>query len=366
MMFHSVTVINMIKCVDKVVGTFLVALLSPTPQTRDVNYRSFLIIRPGGIGDAVLLIPALYAIQKKYPKATIDILAEKRNSQVFQLCQGINRVYTYDKPKDLLLAITRRYDVVIDSEQWYRLSAVIARITRSSLKIGYDTNERRKLFNYQIPYSHDDYEADSFLNLLVPLGITAQTNNTGRWIDIPADLQDGVDKLLRPLAGKRYVSLFPGASIAEKRWGDGRFITLAEKLNKKGLAVVIVGAENEKRIGEKIIAGRYGLNLAGKTSLIESAAVIRKSQLLVSGDSGVLHIAAGLGIPTVALFGPSNIRKWAPKGEQHIVVSRNQPCSPCSEFGNTPQCPINAKCMADIKVADVLASVDKLIGNKAG
>jgi ADP-heptose:LPS heptosyltransferase len=104
-----------------------------------------------------------------------------------------------------------------------------------------------------------------------------------------------------------------------------------------------------------------GLNLAGRTSLAESAAIIDRSALLLSGDSGVLHIAVGLGKPTVSLFGPGRSEKWAPRGDRHIVINRHLPCSPCTTYGTTPPCPHNAQCMRDITVEEVANSVMMLL-----
>jgi ADP-heptose:LPS heptosyltransferase len=104
-----------------------------------------------------------------------------------------------------------------------------------------------------------------------------------------------------------------------------------------------------------------GLNLAGATTLAETAAVIKKSALLLSGDSGVLHIAVGLGVPTVSLFGPGRVKKWAPQGEHHIVINKELPCSPCTTFGHTPPCPIHAQCMRDISVDEVVTAVTMLL-----
>ena len=111
----------------------------------------------------------------------------------------------------------------------------------------------------------------------------------------------------------------------------------------------------------EVIAGGLGLNLAGMTSLSETAAVIQKSSLLLSGDSGVLHIAVGLGVPTVSLFGPGRVKKWAPQGERHIVISKELPCSPCTTFGTTPPCPNGIRCMSDITVDEVVNAVTRLL-----
>jgi len=110
-----------------------------------------------------------------------------------------------------------------------------------------------------------------------------------------------------------------------------------------------------------ITAGGLGLNLAGMTSLSESAAIIQKSSLLLSGDSGVLHIAVGLGVPTVSLFGPGRVKKWAPRGDRHIVINKELPCSPCTSFGTTPPCPNKTRCMSDITVDEVVNAVTMLL-----
>jgi ADP-heptose:LPS heptosyltransferase len=88
---------------------------------------------------------------------------------------------------------------------------------------------------------------------------------------------------------------------------------------------------------------------------------LNRSQLLISGDSGVLHLGVGLGTPTVSLFGPGIADKWAPRGEQHIVINHKLPCSPGTRFGTTPPCPIGAKCIQDITVDEVFAASMKLV-----
>jgi ADP-heptose:LPS heptosyltransferase len=128
-----------------------------------------------------------------------------------------------------------------------------------------------------------------------------------------------------------------------------------------GIKIVVVGGKEDRQQGEVIAGGGLGLNLAGLTSLPETAAVIQKSSLLLSGDSGVLHIAVGLGVPTVSLFGPGRAKKWAPQGERHIVINKGLPCSPCTTFGTTPPCPNDNKCMSDITVDEVVNAVTMLL-----
>ena len=358
--------ISILKFLDRLVGIVVTACPPSTPARSFPASRRFLLIRPGGIGDAVLLISSICTLKQKFPDASITVLAERRNASAFELCPYVDKVLLYDKPKELFTAIRSKYDVVIDTEQWHRLSAVVARLTKSPLSIGYATNERRKMFSNAVHYSHEDYEMDCFSHLLQPLGITESDKGQPPFLVVPDEAVIKANFLLGKFADKPFIAIFPGSSIPEKRWDTGNFVKLALKLNQAGFPVIVIGSEKERVAGEAMTCGLDALNLAGKTSLIETAALIDKSSLLVSGDSGLLHIAAGLDKPTVSLFGPSNIKKWAPRGHRHIVINRNLPCSPCAKFGYTPKCSINARCMADISVAEVVAAIEKLLMGNPG
>lgn len=347
----------LLKGLDDVFGRFVAGIL-PAAKAREAGRRSFLVIRPGGIGDAVLLIPTILAVRERFPKAELTVLAERRNGAVFSLCPAVDRLLLYDNKVDLFKALRGRYDVVIDTEQWHRFSAVVARLAGAAVSIGFATNNRERLFTHQIAYSHDDYESLSFLRLLRPLEITSAA--TFPFLIMPEPAADRACQLLAPLQGERFVTLFPGASITERRWGAERFRKVAQSLAASGVPVVVVGGPDDAADGETIVAGGAGLNLAGKTTLAETAAVIARSSLLVSGDSGVLHIAVGLGVKTVSLFGPGIAAKWGPRGELHVVLDRHLSCSPCTRFGTTPACPIRTRCLSEIAPEEVLAAVEAL------
>lgn len=358
--------VHVLKFIDRVIGGLAVAVtrvIYPRHRTSRSLPATALFIRPGGIGDAVLLVPSILAFRERYPAATITVLAEKRNALAFGLCSTIDTILLYDRPKELLSVLRGAYDVVIDTEQWHRLSSVVARLIGASVCIGFATNKRQRLFTHSIPYSHDDYEVDRFFCLLNSFGIAKPPERSVSFLTIPTIAVERGTELLGRYVNQPFVVIFPGASIPERRWGTAKFRAVAESLHAQGLPVVVVGGEENRADGEKIIAGDYGLNLAGKTSLAETAAVIDKSCLLVSGDSGILHIGVGLGKPTVSLFGPGIAKKWAPRGDRHIVINKCLTCSPCTKFGYTPNCPVNAKCMANITADEVVAAVVKLLGS---
>lgn len=356
--------IRVMKCGDALLGRFSSAMmLPPELQPLPVSAKSLLIIRPGGIGDAVLLAPAVRQIRNKFPDTHISVLAEKRNAGVFAMVSGVDRLLCYDRPGEFLEALRGSYDVVIDTEQWHRLSAVVARLVKAPVKIGFDTNERRRMFTHALRYSHDDYETVSFGRLLEPCGIDAAVpDGTKPWLRVPDDAERQADSLLDQLEGKPFITIFPGASIPERRWGAERFRQVADMVfAAMGVKAVVIGGGDDSEQGGVISAGGAALNLVGKTSLAVTAAVIRRSALLVSGDSGVLHIAVGLGVPTVSLFGPGRALKWAPRGDTHIVINKGLPCSPCTTFGTTPSCHDGARCMKDISVDEVFNAAAVLL-----
>lgn len=356
------TIIHQIKKLDAVVGQIAVSLFS-LPAVHKINspVTSILFIRPGGIGDAVLLAPSINFIKIHFPNICITIIAERRNCEVFSLIPHTDKVFCYDRPVELAQALLGKYDIVIDTEQWYRLSAVVARLVSAPVKIGFDTNERRRMFTHGILYDMGAYEADNFLSLLKPLdvGVLRDTGAIAT-LSLPSQSVFKAACLLKPLYAEPFIAIFPGASVSEKRWGNEHFRTVAKRLSKNGYRVVIVGGPGDRSDGDTIVDDT-GLNLAGMTTLAETAAVIARSCLLISGDSGVLHIAAGLNIPTISLFGPSSSAKWAPKGERHIVINHHLPCSPCSKFGTIPLCPINSRCIRDITPDEVISAIGRLL-----
>jgi ADP-heptose:LPS heptosyltransferase len=348
--------IRLMKFIDAAIGRIATSFIPAPANRKPVScIASVLIIRPGGIGDAVLLASVICSLKKTYPAIHITILAEKRNVGVFPLIPGVDRLLCYDQICDLIKALRGSYDVVIDTEQWHRMSAVVSRITRAPVKIGFDTNERRRMFTHTIPYSHDDYEVVSFANLMCAVFTDLPDVVAYESFSLPETAILKAQSMIKSLSGvQRVVALFPGASIPEKRWPLQSWRTLAQHLAKNGMGVVVVGGKDVVGDADDIIRSLPGINTAGRLTLVETAAILKQSQLLVSGDSGVLHLAWLTGTPTVSLFGPSNAAKWAPCGDKHLVITRKLPCSPCSSFGNTPPCPISARCMSEISVDEVV------------
>jgi lipopolysaccharide heptosyltransferase II len=355
--------IKLLKLLDRIIGTPLTVLTYRKDRIQKYPelMKNILIIRPGGIGDAVLLLPAMNALKAAFPDAGIDILCEKRNAGIFGLANGIREIYLYDRNLELLKCIRNRYDAVIDTEQWHRLSAVAAHLTGAPIRIGFATNDRRKFFTHQIPYSHDEYEVYSFLHLIASLtGITPGFQDDEPFITMekpfPAHLLPHLKK------DADIIAIFPGASVLERRWGGENFGQAAKTLHESGKEIVILGAHDDRADADEI--KKYigdSIDLTGKTSLIDVASLLKHCRLLITADSGLLHIAVAVGTPTVSLFGSGIQKKWAPRGKKHIVLNHQLLCSPCTRFGYTPRCKNNVKCLSSIGGDEVMKAVETLL-----
>lgn len=347
--------IQLLKAFDRLVGPWAVRFCARLIAARSAPAlppSRVLVVRPGGIGDAVLLIPALSALKRRFPRAEIDVLAEARNAEVFTLCEAVTTIFLYHHVSDLIRLFRRSYDLVIDTEQWHRLSAVFAYFTRAPIRVGFATNERARLFTHCVPYERNTYEVLSFLRLFESV--------TGQWASVDEDepFISPAPRYIEQGRSRPTVVVAPGASIPEKRWEDGRFADLVTRLVDEGCVVALVGGRTDRERGRLIrsSSGRNIVDFSGHLSLREVAAVLAGADALVTVDSGMMHLAYAVGTPTVALFGASNREKWAPRSRNHRILSAGLPCSPCSAFGYTPPCPIGVECLRRISVDDALAA----------
>ena len=345
----------LLKFLDNNFGRLVCALFRPLPCCDVGKLQKILVIRPGGIGDAVLLLPMLHELALLHPDAQIDVLAENRNSEVFGWSPVVSTIWQYDCPNNFLSLFQQRYDLIIDTEQWYHLSAMVTRLLAAPRSIGFATNTRSRLFTDSRPYHQERYEAEMFLELLEPLRNGAFESTRPR-AEVLVLTQAGFK------CGNPYIVIFPGASVVTKQWPAERYAEVARYCEDSGFEIVIVGGKTDIRSGEVVSRTlRHFHNLVGKTTLTDSASIIAGSVLMISGDSGLLHVAQLLKIPTVAIFGPSNIKKWLREGDKHVVVSAGFTCAPCSLYGTIPKCHHGFQCMQDISVDMVITAVSCLM-----
>lgn len=365
--------VRTLKAIDRLIGPWLVrgyraatAAHPPSPDTVPAHdpaaIRNLVVIRPGGIGDAVLVYPMLAALKEHYAQATLTVIAEQRNASIFRTNDLVDQVWRYDRELHRLLPWLRRTrpEILIDTEQSHYLSALVGAWSGSPVRIGFDTNSRRDAFTHVVPYNFETYEVRSFLQFYALLTGQEREFDTERpFLPVRTEAVAWAKDTLG--SGERVLCISPGASIPRKRWPWQNFYQLAQWAVGEGFRVLLIGGADCEREGELIADADHAIvNLVGRTSLPQSAALIQQSDVFVSADTGVLHIAYGVGTPTVHLFGPGVLSKWAPPGRNYIALTKNLPCSPCMTFSYARPCTVDHKCMKLISVEETIDAVKTL------
>ncbi len=339
--------------------------LAPDPDPAKI--RRVLIIRPGGMGDMLMLLPVIRTIQQARPDIHIDIICEKRNAEVLKLAGLERHAILYDATPLRLLALRpNAYDVVLDSEQFHNFSAIMALASGAPVRVGFRINPARlSLYTHLISYDVDGYELDQFARLLRPLGIAHPVRSLdGILADTtpPPEIQIPAAIAALQRAGP-VVAVSPGSSDPYKQWGQAKCIELIRGLLAQGACVVLIGGRAEAAQAAALLAAANSdrvVNLAGTSSLTQTAAVLQSATLFIGGDSGLGHLAVALARPTLILFGPSDPNKWRRAGARHRIIRKNLPCSPCSIFGYHKLCR-DIPCMTNITVAEVLTATRDLL-----
>ncbi len=365
--------LRLLQALDRQVGGALVRSVRPrargTPGAPLTAPGRVLVIRPGGLGDALLLWPLLDALRVAWPAAHFDVLAERRNAAAFALNPahaGALRILRYDdEPLQTWRTLRQQpYDLIIDTEQYHHLSTVLANALRPRWLCGFRTLDRGRLLTHAADHDEETYEVRAFLRLgTALLGRELPFAPDTPFLAVGADAADFARSAL-PAGRSRVIALLPGAGGPYRRWAPGRYGEVGTALAKQGCHLVLLGGADAAAAGlqiEALLPPAQVTNLIGRTSLAQTAALLQRCALAISADTGVLHLAYGVGTPTVGLFGSGLFRKWAPVGHAHRLVRVGLPCSPCTRHGRVPPCPHNVACMTELSSASVLAAAASLL-----
>ena len=354
-----------LKFVDSFVGPLACTAMS-RPQagaerrTLTDTEGAILVIRPGGMGDAVMSLPMLTALRAIAPDRRIDIICESRNEAVFKLAFPDCVTVCYDRAPFKTIAALRKnnYACVIDTEQFHNFSGVMTALTRAPLRIGFKINtNRRGLYTHSVGYDLDGSEDAQFGRLL--------NAACGGAVTLPRKF--GILRIAENEDTQPYLAIHAGGSIASKRCAAETLAEAAiEAAAKHGLSITIIGGKNDAAYAAQIALeldkqkNLRHTNRCGKTSLTETASICAGARLLLGPDSGVAHLAVAVGTPAVVLFGPSDPKKWAPPTGAGKAVRVELPCSPCSIFGYTKPC-ANHECVNGITAKMITEATETVL-----
>ena len=361
------------------------------PQLNDMtdlahtDFQRILLIKPSSPGDIIHALPVLHALRRRYPKAHLAWLVASPFVNLIEADPALDEVVPFDRRRygqmSRSLRITReffsgflrglrkrQFDLVIDLQGLFR-SGLFARATMAPVRIGFsDAREMAWMFytdKIVLP-DPDAHAADKNYAIARMLGFASVPKDFTIALT-PADRERAARLLAGAgvAAGDPYAVLVPVTRWETKCWPPDRFGQLAKVLRERhGLAGVLVGGAGDVAVGDlvTVASGGTASNLCGQTTLRELAAIIDHAAIVVTADSTPMHMAAALGRPLVALFGPTNPRRTGPYGRMMDVLRVELSCSPCY-LRRQKQCPYGHACMQRLMVEDVAEAVSVRINS---
>ncbi|MGH2495516.1 MAG: lipopolysaccharide heptosyltransferase II [Ktedonobacteraceae bacterium] len=365
------------------------APLSP----RTVQPRRILVIRLDLIGDLVLSMTVVRALKRTYPGAEIDLLALPSSAQIVKDDPDLSNVITYDpnvwrRPKALVqgrnwrnaLSVirrlrARRYDIAVSVfGNWAAMLAVASGAQR---RVGFGRESYPGFMTDSVAGRHWQqgerlHEVDYCLKLARAAGVAVTPDDRIPRLFVTASVRDELDELLHELGISQdkpliacHVSSNNGQS---KRWPVPYWATLIDRLIcERGAQVVLTGAKGDLPLIERVTSRmeQTAFNLAGKTSLAQLAALLQRADVLVTGDSGPMHIAGAVGTPLIAIHGPTDPAQSGPVSPSATVLKSGIWCSPCYNAKGPADCRFyTTQCMKNILPAQVLETIDEKLREK--
>lgn len=341
--------------------------------------KHVLIRSTNWVGDAILTTPAIRAVRKNFPDAEISILAKPWVIPIFYNNPYIDHLLLYDTAgrhrkwlgKARLSRDLRKskFDLAILFQNAFE-AALLAYLARVPKRLGYNTDGRRLFLTHPIhlePRLKQIHEIDYYLGILEGASLKLD----GRELNLVVTDQErgrAEDILTKHgITGQdRLIGVNPGATYGSaKRWLPERYAALCDKIQTLWAArIMIFGGPAEESVGRHVfdLMKKPCINLCGKTNLREAVALIERCRLFITNDSGLMHVAAALDIPLIAIFGSTNPVTTGPINSRSHIVRVPTPCSPCLK----PECPEDHRCMKDITVNRVYAVVEELFREDNG
>jgi heptosyltransferase-2 len=325
-----------------------------------------LVVRsPNWLGDAVMALPAVRNLKSLLGEGKLAVAAPEKLAGLWEACPFVDQVVALKQPRRIG-AVARQL-----REGGYASAVLLPNSLRAALeawragipaRFGYARGGRGLLLTRTIPAPRRDptrlHQKFYYLDLAAALGASADA----AFPELRRPPVSGSGLLVAPQARQPRAALCPGAEFGPaKRWPLENFVTVGQGLRERGLGLVILGAPNDAALAAELAEKLPGAaNRAGQTTLAEFMEELAGCRIVISNDSGAMHLASALAVPTAAIFGSTEPALTGPLGPHAVVLRHHVPCSPCF----LRECPIDFACMHRITPARVLAAADGLLGRR--
>jgi len=337
------------------------------------NINNILIRSTNWVGDAVMTLPALEAVRENFPESRITVLARPWVAPVFENHPAVKNTLIYNRHDGLKKNISEffhitnlvrknRYDLTVLFQNAFE-AALIAYLGGVKSRLGFDSDGRGFLLTHGIKRSSEVFavhQVEYYLSILKASGLEAESRTPVLYLS-KKDIAKAENLLqLQGISKNDFIlGISPGAIFGNaKRWPVERFAKIGDWASERwGAKVIILGSGKEKNIGNKMagIMRNKAVDFCGATSLGEAMGIIGRCNLFVTNDSGLMHISAALGVPTLAIFGSTDHVATGPRGLKTRIIRHDTACSPCLK----PECPTDFKCMLSIEPEEVWDEMEK-------
>ena len=331
------------KILDRYAGIPLLYLVSLFPVSKKPK-KKILFIKLRGMGDVVLTLPSVKLAKDKYPEYEIHYLTEE-GVAVAEASGLVDKVIPF-KVKSFFSTVSsirkEEYEIVVDFEQFVRLSSIIARMSGAPVRIGFDSPGQYRKIGYTYPVKYKDiHTVEVFASPLRPLGIT---KIPGELVSLKYSRE--YEKWAKGLGADIVIHPGSGDTGLGRRWPVNRFAKLINLLAKDGYRIAITGGPSETGICNEVyslvknkVKGQV-VNLSGRTNLKQLFALYDSVKLVISNDTGPMHIAAAQKSKVIGLFGPNLPERYMPYCQDCEYIYHKVNCSPCIniQLGQVPKC----------------------------
>jgi heptosyltransferase I len=315
------------------------------------------------MGDVIHAIPTAAALRARFPESRIDWIVDPRYVPLLEMVQGIDSRIGVNTRRLARTTSTIRdlrrvgYTAAIDLQGLLK-SAILARAVHAERTIGFARQHLRErtagpFYTHRVDPQEPQHVIYKNLALLEPLG--SHDTRVSFPLEIPHS--EAVATVFARLQGAPYAVVNPGAAWPNKRWPADRFGALAAALRQRsGLRSLVSWGPGEEGLAEQVVTASGGAaEAAPPTSITDLFGLVQRARVVISGDTGPLHIGGAVGTPLVALFGPTRADRNGPWSAADIVVARTDACACLYRR----RCRRTAACINDIEVADVVAAVER-------
>jgi lipopolysaccharide heptosyltransferase II len=330
------------------------------------DYRRILLIKPSSLGDIVHAMPTLGALRRAHPSAKVTWLVKRQWSGLVERIDGVDRVWAVDPGLKGWLAQVpalraERFDVAVDLQGLFR-SAIMGWMSGAPHRVGFANAREGSPWWYtqRVPVPTVEMHAVDRYRLIATAMGAVDPGPVEFRFRIPQADHDQVDQLLREAGvtpGGGWVAMNVSARWPTKRWPSNAFAVLADRLVEAGFGpVLFMGGPDERgdvaAVREHMKTSSFDLSGALPVGLLPS--FLSKAALLITNDSGPMHVAAAVGTPVVAMFGPTSPVRTGPYGRAHSVLTHKIPCSPC--FSRSCRNAIQLECLNLVSPDQVMAA----------